>query len=109
DRADHIAETGAFGAGRGGNLSGDTSESVGGVTHRAFVTPRISRNAFHRDRVLDVVISRATEQRSETFFFADSSEDFGAAHREVGFFEWDFCTKLELIGNLDWAGCVGRF
>ena len=84
DIHDHVGEAGAFGARTRGHFAGAARKSVRGRGHRAFRTPAKRGNARRRDRVDDLVIARAAEQRREIFVLARFRENLGARHSALG-------------------------
>src|SRR5262249_41730990 len=84
DCANHVGKARALSAGSRRYFTSHPGERVSGMTHRSFVAPGISRYSLDRDRILDVVVSRTTEKRRQTFFLTDSGEHLCPGHWEAG-------------------------
>ncbi len=82
DRANHVGEARALGAGRDGDFSADADKRVSGMGHRSFVAPPIRGDAGGGERVDHRIVTGTREQRRDAFLLAGAREHLRAGHWE---------------------------
>ena len=82
DRANHVGEARALGAGRDGDFSADADKRVSGMGHRSFMPPPIRRDAGGGQRVDHRIVTGTREQRRDAFLLAGAREYLRAGHWE---------------------------